>query len=84
VRQLEAPCQFENRHIRDFRIGLVTEYFFQKEYILEYSSRRCFLLMSRHKAASLSPKKKGTLHRVNVTDERLCSTEGNVAVINST
>ena len=58
MRQLKASCQFENRHIRDFRIGLVTEYFFEKKDIFEYSSRRCFLLMSIHKAPPIAKKQR--------------------------
>jgi hypothetical protein len=75
VRQFEAFRQFENRHIRDVRIRLVAEDFLEKQDVLEYFSRSCFLVTPTHGNLLID-----ALQRF--TDERLCSTEGNAALAN--
>jgi hypothetical protein len=57
VRQIKAFCQFENRYIRDVRISLVTEDFFQKQNVLEYSLCICFLVTPSHKKPPYHAKK---------------------------
>lgn len=82
VRQLKALCQFENRHIRNVGINLIPEDFRQKENVLEYFPCRRFLVTPSHKNLLINQPKKQ--RRSIVTDERLCSTAGNLANNNST
>jgi hypothetical protein len=56
VRQVKAFCQFENRYIRNISISLVTEDFFQKENVLEYSLCRCFLVTPSHRNLLIHPR----------------------------
>jgi hypothetical protein len=76
VRQFKAFGQFENRHVRNIRISLVTKNLFQEKYVLEYSSGDCFFVTPNHEHTSVSTKNKGAPPR---DGERLCSTRGNVA-----
>jgi hypothetical protein len=59
MRQFKAFGQFENWHIWNICISLVIKNFFQKKYVLEYSSGDCSFVTANHKHLRIDLKNKG-------------------------